>query len=62
MVLKPINEITSRTEAIAIAREWQNDFANHNYSYEELEDFLVYFSELAEKFDLTDEFQENGII
>lgn len=47
-----------RQEAI----EWQNDFANNNYSYGELLIFQTYFEEKAKKYGLLEEFRENGII
>ncbi|MBR3108189.1 MAG: hypothetical protein IKH30_13580 [Clostridia bacterium] len=47
-----------REEAI----DWQHDFANHNYSYEELAEWREYFYKLAKRYGLIQEFQENGII
>ena len=44
------------------AIDWQNDFANHNYSYGELAHFGNFFAKLAKRFGLTREFRENGII
>lgn len=48
----------ARQEAI----EWQADFSNHNYSWGELANWQEHFRELGEKYNLTEEFQENGII
>ena len=48
----------AREKAIA----WQADFGNHNYSWGELADFGDYFSKLAKRYGLTEEFRENGII
>lgn len=42
--------------------DWQNDFANHNYSYGELAFFGNYFTKLARRYGLTREFRENAII
>ena len=44
------------------AIEWQMDFCNHNYSYGELSYFQDYFSRLAKRYGLINEFKENGII
>lgn len=44
------------------AIEWQLDFNNHDYSYGELIYFTEYFTKLAKRYGLTEEFRENGII
>lgn len=44
------------------AIEWQLDFNNHNYSWGELASFAEYFTKLAKRYGLTEEFRENGII
>ena len=44
------------------AIEWQLDFNNHNYSWGELAVFAEYFTKLAKRYGLTEEFRENGII
>ena len=44
------------------AIEWQLDFNNHDYSYGELAYFTEYFTKLAKRYGLTEEFRENGII
>lgn len=43
------------------AIDWQNDLANHNYSYEELCEFVIYFEKLGRRYRLLKEFRENGI-
>ena len=43
------------------AVEWQNDFDNHDYSWQELADAQEYFTRLARRYGLTEEFIENGI-
>lgn len=48
----------ARQEAI----EWQHDFNNHNYSYGELAYYGEYFTKLAKRYGLIQEFRENGII
>lgn len=55
-------EITTREEAIAYAIEWQNWITDRTLFYGELAEWGQYFQEIAERFDLTEEFQENGII
>lgn len=44
------------------AKTWQLDFANDNYSYEEIGNVSGYFAKLAKRYGLTKEFKENGII
>lgn len=51
------NKAVARQEAI----DWQNDLANHNYSYGELCEFVMYFEKLGKKYGLLKEFRENGI-
>ncbi len=48
----------ARQEAI----DWQNDFCNHNYSYEELAEFGEHFEKLGKRYGLLKEFRENGVI
>jgi hypothetical protein len=55
-------EINIREEAKQEAIKWQTKISNCDISYEELFVKQDYFIELAEKFDLTEEFKENGII
>jgi hypothetical protein len=62
MVLKEIQEVSSKDEAQQIAIDWQSWQAEQSLSYGELAEFQAYFQGLAEKFDLVDEFKENGII
>lgn len=44
------------------AIDWQASFADHNYSYGELADWQDYFTKLAKRYGLTEEFRENAII
>lgn len=44
------------------AIEWQHDFGNHNYSYQELNEYQNYFRKKAKIYGLIKEFKENGII
>ena len=43
------------------AIDWQDDFRNHNYSYEEIAEFGYYFEKLGKRYGLLKEFRENGI-
>ena len=45
-----------------MAVEWQNGFCDHNYSYGELAYWQNYFSRLAKRYGLVEEFRENCII
>lgn len=49
-------------EASQEAIEHQHWASEQNLSYGELADYSDYFRELGEKFNLTEEFEENGII
>lgn len=54
--------ITTQAEARQYAIDWQHKTSEQNLSYGELADWQSYFTELATRFDLTEEFKENGII
>ena len=45
-----------------LAIDWQNDFNNHNYSYNELYEFQELFTKLGRRYGLLKEFKENAII
>ena len=60
--LTPVEEVKSREEARDIAIAWQHATSEQSMSYGELADFQGYFETLANKFDLTEEFRENGIL
>ena len=62
MKLQDITEIETEGEARQIAIDYQNWASEENLSYGELTDYAHYFSTLAKKFNLTEEFKENGII
>jgi len=53
---------TTKEEARQYAIDWQNWQSEQNLSYGELEEWNQFFVNLADKFDLVDEFKENGII
>lgn len=52
----------TKDEARQYAIDWQQWASNQSLSYSELAEWSAIFTELANKFDLVDEFQENGII
>ena len=61
--------ITTKEEARAYAIEWQQWASEQNEIGKEptlytsdLVEWAEYFTELGKKFDLTEEFEENGII
>jgi hypothetical protein len=54
--------VTTREQAQTVAIEWQAWMSENSLSYGELADWQGYFEELAERFDLVEEFRENGII
>ena len=62
MELKAITEIKTEGEARQIAIDFQSFMSKESLSYSELSDFSGYFETLAKKFNLTEEFKENGII
>ena len=53
--------IQTKDEARNIAIEWQYQQANKDMFYSDLIDTQNFFSGLASKFDLKEEFIENGI-
>lgn len=54
--------ITTKDEAQHIAVMWQSWVSDSSMSYGQLSDWQAYFQVLADRFDLADEFKENGII
>ncbi len=56
------NTITTRDQAITFAIDWQNWQSTQSLYMSELLEWQRVFTLLALKFDLLDEFQENGII
>lgn len=51
-----------RLQKVDAAETAANVVSEQNLSYGELADWRGYFETLAEKFDLTEEFSENGVI
>lgn len=62
MKFKEIYKIITEEEARQIAIDFQTSFNEKSYSYSELNEIGGYFQKLAEKFNLIEEFKENGII
>jgi hypothetical protein len=57
-----INEIKTQGEARSLGIEFQNWASNNSLSYGELINYQNDLKTIAEKFDLIEEFKENGII
>jgi ferric-dicitrate binding protein FerR (iron transport regulator) len=55
-------EIKTADDARQAAIDWQNKQSGQALSYAELAEKQAWFEQLAEHFNLTDEFKENGII
>lgn len=62
MNVPPLGTITTADEATDLAIEWQQWQAEQSLSLGELAEWQAYFRQLARKFNLRDEFEENGII
>ena len=52
----------TKEEAREYAIEWQRWSSEQNLSYGECADWNNHFEKIAKKFDLVNEFKENGII
>lgn len=57
-----VPSIKTKDEAMQYAINWQNWANQEDLSNQELSQYNDYFYKLAEKFNLIDEFTENGII
>lgn len=55
-------EIKTQEEARAYAQEWQNWVSEQDLSWEEIAEWEKEMTEVAQTFDLVEEFKENGII
>lgn len=62
MTPQAIAQAKTPGEATQAAIDWQNWQSEQSLSYGELAEWQGVFEALAEKFDLTEEFTENGII
>lgn len=54
--------IETRDEAVEYAIDWQNWQAEQSMSWGELAEWQELLAQLAERFGLSDEFKENGLI
>lgn len=54
--------MTKKAELVEEAKIWQNDFAEHEYSYGEILEWQNYFEKNGKRYGLLREFRENGII
>jgi len=57
-----MTQSTTQEDARQQAIEWQHWQSEQSLSYVELIEWEEHFAALGEKFQLTEEFQENGII
>lgn len=57
-ITQPMNEMEARDQAI----EWQIWQADEALSYDEMLQWQNHFESVAKHYDLTEEFEENGII
>ncbi len=54
--------INTQDEAREYAKDWQTWQSEQSLSYGELAEWQDVFTKLADRFDLVEEFKENGII
>ena len=54
--------INTADEARQYAIDWQHWQSEQNLSYGELAEWQYYFTNMAKKFNLVEEFEENGVI
>lgn len=62
MDIRDIKKIATAEEAEEYAKDWQNWQAEQSLYMSELIEWQEAFTELAERFNLTEVFKENGII
>ena len=62
MEMKAITEIKTEEEAREEAINFQRWVSEQSLSYSEIAEFSGFFETLGKKFNLTEEFKENGII
>jgi hypothetical protein len=61
MIIPPIESVETKEQAHDLAVEWQHWQSEQSMSWGESADWSAFFEQLGEKFDLTEEFKENGI-
>jgi hypothetical protein len=62
MELPNIKTIKAKADARQLAVDWQDWASEQSLSYGELSDWQTLFEALGKRFNLTDEFRENGVI
>lgn len=62
MKMKSIKTIKTADEATQLAIDWQQWASEQSLYMSEVAEWFDYFEKLARKFNLMDEFKENGII
>lgn len=62
MKLPAISKVKTTAKARELAVDWQIWQSEEALSYSELAEYADYSTKLAEKFNLTREFKENGVI
>ncbi len=62
MKMQAIDTIKNEDEARQIAIDWQNWQSEQSMSYAEAGEWQAYFTQVADVFELVEEFKENGII
>lgn len=62
MKIPELNSIESSDQATELAINWQQWASEQDLSYGELAEWTDLFTNLADTYDLTDEFKENGIL
>lgn len=60
--LPRLDKVTSEGQAADLAIEYQDWASEQDLSYGEVVFYTNYFEDVAKKFNLTDEFRENGIL
>ena len=56
------DEIKTKEDARQYAIDWQSTWQDNQYSYADIIDWQNTFEYLASKYDLKDEFIENGVL
>lgn len=62
MKIPAVEHIETKGQAVEFAVAWQNWQSEQSLSWGEVAEWQEFFRKLADKFDLTEEFQENGIL
>lgn len=62
MNIETVKNAKNADEARAYAIEWQSWQADQSMTWGEVAEWAAVFTDLADRFDLRDEFTENGII